>query len=349
MMRYRSTTHFSEIENVIRRNLLDFGLVARLAKDAALVEDLWENIVLYMQYSRYGVAIFEDIEERDFNPNISLELGFMYALKKRCLLLKEKRMPRLPTDICGRIYRNFDCYDIAASLSSEIRNWCANDLGLQERSERVEAFEISGVVVFDNRTDDPEFSTWGSVSSDGLHGDHLTLVHPKAISNPEEAVPVMKLSTAGVEYVGLNKAVPFLRGKMRFEFMAVRSSATNPNLLFCMIPMKGICTDLIEVGAQRRAERANAYSPYRERYFVPEDQIGDGSWHYASLEFDFTKIRDASYSIFAPRINEGCPRPGPGELKIRNVELYVASEDIEAPPNTAVPPDLFRATRSTGR
>ncbi len=313
------------------------------------MDDLWENIVLYMQHSRYGIVIFEDIEDRDFNPNISLELGFMYALKKRCLLLKEKRMPRLPTDICGRIYRNFDSYNIATSIESEIRNWCVNDLGLQETREGVETFDKFGVVAFDNRSDDPEFSTWSSVSSDGLHVDHLALLHPKAAANPEEAVPVMKLSTGGVEYVGLNKAVPFLRGRVRFEYMAVSSSATNLNLMFYMIPMKGILADLIEVGAQRRSEPANAYSPYRERYFVPEGQIGDGRWHYASIEFDFTKNRDASYSIFAPRINEGCPRPGAGELKIRNVELYVASEDIEAPPNTAVPPDLFRATRSTGR
>ena len=88
MMRYRTSPHFKEIEDCLRDTLSEFGLIARLAKDRAIVDDLWENIVLYMRHSRFGIALFEDIDEREFNPNISLELGYMYALGKRCLLLK---------------------------------------------------------------------------------------------------------------------------------------------------------------------------------------------------------------------------------------------------------------------
>jgi len=116
MMHYRSDSHFKEIEDCIRESLSEYALVARLAKDRAIVDDLWENIVLYMKHSRFGIALFEDIDEREFNPNISLELGYMYALGKRCLLLKEKRMPRLPTDIYGRIYRDFDVLNLRSSI-----------------------------------------------------------------------------------------------------------------------------------------------------------------------------------------------------------------------------------------
>ena len=86
MMRYRSTDHFKVIEATIRQALSKYGLIARLAKDASLSDDLWENIQHYMRYCRFGIAVFEEIDEREFNPNISLELGYMYALKRRCLL-----------------------------------------------------------------------------------------------------------------------------------------------------------------------------------------------------------------------------------------------------------------------
>ena len=55
-------------------------MIARFAKDRALVDGLWDNIVLYMRHCRFGLVVFEDIDEREFNPNISLELGYMYAL-----------------------------------------------------------------------------------------------------------------------------------------------------------------------------------------------------------------------------------------------------------------------------
>ena len=98
MMRYRSAVQFQQIEDAIRRASSEFGLTALFAKDRALVEDLWENIQIYMRFSRYGVAVFEEIDEREFNPNISLELGYMYAHNRRCLLLKDRRMPLMPTD-----------------------------------------------------------------------------------------------------------------------------------------------------------------------------------------------------------------------------------------------------------
>jgi predicted nucleotide-binding protein len=77
----------------------------------------------------YGIAVFEDIDERDFNPNIVLELGFMLALNKRCLILKEKTLPKMPADIVGKLYKEFDFFNIESSISDQIKRW-ANDIGL---------------------------------------------------------------------------------------------------------------------------------------------------------------------------------------------------------------------------
>lgn len=332
MMRYRSSPHFTKIEESIRNALRDYGLVARLAKDCAIVDDLWENIVLYIEHSRFGIAVFEDIDEREFNPNISLELGYMYALGKRCLLLKERRMPRLPTDICGRIYRDFDALDLSASIEKQIREWCMNDLRLMAADLSSDPSSRQYVIAFDNQSEDPEFRAWGVFSSDRLFSEHIKLHRLEGSGRPGLPISFMQLLTKGTESAGINKDLPFLQGRARFEYKAVHSSAENPNLLFCMIPMKGRLKDLIEVGAKRRGEAANAYSPYRVRYFVPESHIGDGSWHQAEIDFDFRTTPDAAYSIFAPRINEGCPRPGPGELHVRNIEILLSTTEYEELP-----------------
>lgn len=77
----------------------------------------------------YGVAVSEDIDERDFNSNIALEYGFMMALGKRVLLLKEQRMPRVPTDITGKLWKPFSIFDVHTTITQQIDAW-AKDIGL---------------------------------------------------------------------------------------------------------------------------------------------------------------------------------------------------------------------------
>lgn len=76
----------------------------------------------------YGIAVFEDIEERDYNPNVSLELGYLMGRGKRTLLLKEKHLPTVPTDVVHRLYKEFDGYDIENSIKREVGKWITKDL-----------------------------------------------------------------------------------------------------------------------------------------------------------------------------------------------------------------------------
>jgi hypothetical protein len=92
--------------------------------------ELWSNIEVYMTCSMYGVAVFEDIDKRDFNPNVSLELGYMLANRRRCLILKEQRLPDLPADVVHRLYKPFDMFDIERSVSREVARWVDVDLGI---------------------------------------------------------------------------------------------------------------------------------------------------------------------------------------------------------------------------
>jgi len=321
MMRYRPGAQFKAIEEALKNSLAEYGLMARFAKDRAFLDDLWDNIQLYMKFSRLGIAVFEEIDEREFNPNISLELGYMYALGRRCLIIKDKRMPRLPTDTCGKLYRDFDTYNLPVSIEDQIRHWCEQDLGLFIIGATGEQHRETGTLIYDSKSEDNEFRTWGVYSSIGRFYDNITLIDGNESDNGLGDSKAFLITARSTEGAGVNKAVATLCGRAKCDYKAIDSRSSILNMYLCMIPMQGEESGLIEVGAAVRADPGNAYSPYRVRYYIPHEHIGDGDWHQAEIVFDFRKTPTTSYSIFAARINEGCPKPGPGSLLITNVQI----------------------------
>jgi len=137
MMRYRETPQFQIIERTIRATLEDYGLKGHMARDRAYTDDLWGNVCVYMVGCKYGIAVFEEIEERSFNPNIAIEIGYMYALGRKCLLLKDNRMPSMPTDIIGKLYKTFDVFNIADSVEKQVREWIEHDLRIVPIRQRI--------------------------------------------------------------------------------------------------------------------------------------------------------------------------------------------------------------------
>lgn len=83
MMRFRDGEQYEQIDRTLRQEMGKYGLNVLRADDKDYTGDLWENVCLYMFGSRYGVAVFEEIDEREFNPSVALELGFMLAQNKR--------------------------------------------------------------------------------------------------------------------------------------------------------------------------------------------------------------------------------------------------------------------------
>ena len=77
------------------------GLKLQLASDRAIVDDLWGNVAGHMWASRYGIAFFEDRRGRGMNYNLTIEVGAMLMTGRRCLLLKDKSTPKMPTDLVG--------------------------------------------------------------------------------------------------------------------------------------------------------------------------------------------------------------------------------------------------------
>jgi len=130
MMRFLRSPQLDEAHVAIRETLAARGFQAVRADDRDYTGELWSNIEVYMTCCRFGVAVFEDIESRDFNPNVSLELGYMLGRRKRCLILKEKRLPDLPADVVHRLYKPFDMFNVGSSVSREVARWVDVDLGV---------------------------------------------------------------------------------------------------------------------------------------------------------------------------------------------------------------------------
>jgi hypothetical protein len=130
MMRFKQNPLFEKMTATIRSVLAEFGLVALRADDKAYTTDLWSNVAVYMLGCKYGIAVFEDIDREGFNPNVPLEYGFMQALDKKVLLLRDKSLKTLPSDVTGFLYKPFDSYEIETSIRASARAWIDHDLGL---------------------------------------------------------------------------------------------------------------------------------------------------------------------------------------------------------------------------
>jgi hypothetical protein len=124
MMRYKNDGLLSSIWEAISNCLRDNGLNPVLAKNKLLHPQLWDNILVCMEYARYGIIVFEDVDgTKEFNPNIAIELGYMLARGRPCLILKDRSIKAMPTDIAGRVDEPFDSHNPATSIPEAIQGW----------------------------------------------------------------------------------------------------------------------------------------------------------------------------------------------------------------------------------
>lgn len=105
----------------------EFGLEFHLASDRAISDDLWTNVTAHMWASRYGVAFFEDRVERGLNHNLLIEVGAMIMTGRRCALLKDGSIAKMPTDFVGLIYKSVDL-SAEDTVAEAVRGWLENDL-----------------------------------------------------------------------------------------------------------------------------------------------------------------------------------------------------------------------------
>jgi hypothetical protein len=107
------------------------SLEFHLASDRAMDDDLWTNVAAHMWASRYGIAFFEDraTPTRGVNYNLTIEVGGMLMTGRRCALLKDKSIEKMPTDLVGKIYKSVDL-NRPDTVEGALHAWMRDDLAL---------------------------------------------------------------------------------------------------------------------------------------------------------------------------------------------------------------------------
>lgn len=105
------------------------GLNLHLASDRQADDELLGNVGAYMWACQYGIGLVEDRYGDGVNNNVAIELGGMLMTGRRCAILKDRTIPKLPTDLVGQIYKSVD-FDILDDVIAAAHLWVAEDLGL---------------------------------------------------------------------------------------------------------------------------------------------------------------------------------------------------------------------------
>jgi hypothetical protein len=123
MMKFGKTEAHKSIVASIYSTLESYGISALRADGKEYHDDLFPNVLTYIYGCRFGIAVFERLEQDDFNPNVSLEVGYMRALHKPICLLKDKTLNALQTDLVGKLYKSFDPQAPERSIPMELEKW----------------------------------------------------------------------------------------------------------------------------------------------------------------------------------------------------------------------------------
>lgn len=123
IMQFSRTNAHEKLVKTIKNTLNKHGIIGLRADDKEYADDLFGNIKTYMHCCEFGIGVFERILADNFNPNVSIEVGYMMGLRKKVCLLKDQTLNNLPTDLMGKLYKPFDPQDIENTLPQQIEKW----------------------------------------------------------------------------------------------------------------------------------------------------------------------------------------------------------------------------------
>ena len=114
----------------IIKTLEDFNIKGFMADDTGgkNYDDLLPNIEVFMYGCDFGIGIYADNsiltnhEKIRINSNLSFEVGYMLSLQKKVCILKEKKLPKLNSDLCSKIYVEFE-FKKNKDLKNKLKEW----------------------------------------------------------------------------------------------------------------------------------------------------------------------------------------------------------------------------------
>ena len=96
MMQFGQTRAHTEITEAVRYGLAAHGIEGVWADGKRYHDFLFLNVLTYMHGCGLGMAIYERIETQTYNPNVALEVGYLFAMRKPVCLLKDRTLDTLP-------------------------------------------------------------------------------------------------------------------------------------------------------------------------------------------------------------------------------------------------------------
>jgi DNA-binding PadR family transcriptional regulator len=126
MMQFENTRTHEEITAAVREGLATRDITGVRADEKRYHDDLLYNVLTYLHGCGLGVAIFERIKAEATNPNVALEVGYLFAMRKPVCFLKDHTLAMLPADLVGRLYDPFDTQEPAKSIPPVIQKWLSD-------------------------------------------------------------------------------------------------------------------------------------------------------------------------------------------------------------------------------
>ncbi len=91
-----------------------------MASEHNITDDLYNPVACLLCCSR-GIAIFDKPDKIQlFNPNVAYELGMFHLLGRDCLILKDRTVKSLHSDILMKLYNPYRSY---AQVIGVIESW----------------------------------------------------------------------------------------------------------------------------------------------------------------------------------------------------------------------------------
>ena len=315
IMRYAKEQPLSAVEKTIKETLSPYGLNAILARDHSFDEELWGNVKFCMDHSWYAIAVFESLIQPEHNPNVALELGYMFAQRKQCLILKERSLPTLPADIIGRLYTPFDLHKPEETISSAIKDWLrklghspcpgehhiTGDTPIEANKERTrlileglhgkrrilrQAAALSSLAISDNETQDDDLD--GSYHAQLLVERHRIahLLHEgckvRVLISPDALVERVELKLVTRSYVEHNILPRF---QQLMDFIALNIEETKLQVAYTLrLPHDNLLVmdeDVAFIGRKRRKERGFPHTVRINDATIVQDEIEEFDYAFS--------------------------------------------------------------------
>ncbi len=123
VMRFTAAKPFAKIVEIIKKTGEEHGLKIIRADENEFHADLWGNVRTHLHGCGFRIAIYERIETNEPNANIGLEVGYLMAMNKPVLLLKDKTVETLQADLAGKLYKQFDPHDPEGTIPAQLTKW----------------------------------------------------------------------------------------------------------------------------------------------------------------------------------------------------------------------------------